>query len=173
MLLHRLRSVALVIISALLAMPARSAAQIRASELQSLAQTVDGTTIRLTYSRPRTRERWPIFGTKIVQWGEVWTPGANWATLFETNREITVGNKRVPKGKYSVWFIVRKDSAWTMLLDPKWHQFHEDHPKPNDTQIHITLRVDTAAAMEDVLSGRFRSSACAAARWPCTGRGPA
>ena len=101
------------------------------------------------------------------------TPGANWATLFETNREITVGNKRVPKGKYSVWFIVRKDSAWTMLLDPKWHQFHEDHPKPNDTQIHITLRVDTAAAMEDVLSGRFRSSACAAARWPCTGRGPA
>ena len=155
MLLHRLRSVALVIISALLAMPARSAAQIRASELQSLAQTVDGTTIRLTYSRPRTRERWPIFGTKIVQWGEVWTPGANWATLFETNREITVGNKRVPKGKYSVWFIVRKDSAWTMLLDPKWHQFHEDHPKPNDTQIPITLRVDTAAAMEDVLQWSF------------------
>ncbi len=155
MLLHRLCSVTLLIASALLTTPVRSAAQIRASELQSLAQTVDGTTIRLTYSRPRTRERWPIFGTKIVQWGEVWTPGANWATLFETNKDITVGDKRVPKGKYSVWFIVRKDSAWTMLLDPKWHQFHEDHPKPSNSQIHIALRVDTAAAMEDVLQWSF------------------
>ena len=97
--------------------PGRMQAQIRASELQSVSQTVDGTNIRLTYSRPRMRGRWPIFGTKAVQWGEVWTPGANWATLFETNRDISVGNVRVPRGKYGVWFVVRKDSAWTMLLD--------------------------------------------------------
>lgn len=136
--------------------PGRMHAQIRASELQSVSQTVDGTNIRLTYSRPRMRGRWPIFGTKAVQWGEVWTPGANWATLFETNRDISVGNVRVPKGKYGVWFVVRKDSAWTMLLDPKWKQFHEDHPTPKSTQIHIPLRVDSAD-VEDVLTFSFPS----------------
>ncbi len=54
-----------------LASPATAEAQIRASELQSIAQTVDGTTLRITYSRPRMRGRWPIFGTKAVQYGEV------------------------------------------------------------------------------------------------------
>lgn len=154
MLRHRLLLPLALVLGASFLSPSRAAAQIRASELQSVAQTVDGTTIRVTYSRPRTRERWPIFGTKIVQWGEVWTPGANWATLLETNKDITVGDTRVPKGKYSVWMIVRKDSAWTMLLDPKWRQFHEDHPAPNATQIRVPLRVDSAA-MEDVLTWSF------------------
>jgi hypothetical protein len=153
---NRARIAATFAVSALLVTPSRTHAQIRASELQSVSQTVDGTTIRLTYSRPRMRGRWPIFGTKAVQWGEVWTPGANWATLFETNRDLTVGSARVPKGKYGVWFVVRKDSAWTMLLDPKWKQFHEDHPTPNSTQIHVPLRVDSAD-VEDVLTFSFPS----------------
>ena len=92
MLRHRLLLPLAFVLGASFLSPSRAAAQIRASELQSVAQTVDGTTIRVTYSRPRTRERWPIFGTKIVQWGEVWTPGANWATLLETNKDITLGS---------------------------------------------------------------------------------
>lgn len=149
------RAVAMLLVGAsVVAAPTRADAQIRASELQSVAQTVDGTTIRVTYSRPRMRGRWPIFGTEAVQWGEVWTPGANWATLLETNKDITIGTKRVPKGKYGVWFVVRKDSAWTMLLDPKWKQFHMDHPKPKSTQIHVPLRVDSAA-VEEVLTFSF------------------
>ncbi len=57
--------------------PVRADAQIRASELQSIAQTVDGTTLRVTYSRPRLRGRSQVFGTRAVHWGEVWAPGAN------------------------------------------------------------------------------------------------
>ncbi len=129
-------------------------AQIRASELAAVSQTVDGTTLKVTYSRPRMRGRWPIFGTRAVQWGEVWTPGANYATLLETDRDMLMENIQVPKGKYSVWMVVRKDSAWTMLLDPKWRQFHMDHPVPNATQIHIPLRIDSAE-VEDILSWSF------------------
>ena len=154
MLQHRPCALGVLVVGALFITPTHSAAQIRASELQSVAQTVDGTTIRVTYSRPRMRGRWPIFGTEAVQWGEVWTPGANWATLLETDKDITIGDKRVPKGKYGVWMVVRKDSAWTMLLDPKWRQYHMDHPAPNSTQIHVPLRVDSAA-MEDVLTWSF------------------
>jgi hypothetical protein len=131
-------------------------AQVRASELQSIAQTVDGTTVRLTYSRPRLRGRTVVFGTKAVQWGEVWTPGANYATILEADRDITVGGVAVPKGKYGVWMIVSKDSVWTMLLDPKWKQFHTDHPKPNETQIHVPVRANPRApAVEEVLTFSF------------------
>lgn len=135
--------------------PAETRAQIKASELQSIAQTVDGTTVRVTYSRPRMRGRWPIFGTKAVQWGEVWTPGANWATVLEVNKDVTLSGVRVPKGKYGVWMIVDTSATWTMLLDPKWKQYHTDHPKPNDTQIRVTVRADTKAPREEVLTWSF------------------
>jgi hypothetical protein len=138
----------------LIAAPA--GAQIRASELQSVAQTVDGTTVRITYSRPRLRGRTEVFGTKAVQWGEVWTPGANWATLLETDRDITIGGTRVPKGKYGVWMVVSQDSSWTVLLDPKWRQFHMDHPKPNDTQIQVKARATAnAPTIEEALTFSF------------------
>lgn len=137
--------------------PVRSDAQIKASELQSIAQTVDGTVVRLTYSRPRMRGRWPLFGTKAVQWGEVWTPGANWATTLEANNDFTISGVKVPKGKYGVWMVVDTSAKWTMLLDPKWKQFHTDHPKPNDTHIRIAVRADSNATREDVLTWSFPS----------------
>jgi hypothetical protein len=146
--------VALAALSLPLATPAAHA-QIRASELQTIAQTVDGTTLTLTYSRPRTRGRWPIFGTRAVQWGEVWTPGANWATTLQVNKDISIAGKPVPKGKYGIWMVVSQDSTWTMLLDPKWQQFHMDHPKPNETQIHVPVHADTTAPLEEALTWSF------------------
>ncbi|MBY0490408.1 MAG: DUF2911 domain-containing protein [Gemmatimonadaceae bacterium] len=135
-----------------------SDAQIRASELQSIAQTVDGTTLRVTYSRPRLRGRTVVFGTKAVQWGEVWTPGANYATVLDVDRDVTMGGVAVPKGKYGIWMIVSRDSTWTMLLDPKWKQFHTEHPKPNDTQLRVPVRANPrAATTEEVLTFSFPS----------------
>ena len=60
---HRLGAALLIVAGALITQPTVVSAQIRASELQTISQTVDGTTITLTYSRPRMRGRWPIFGT--------------------------------------------------------------------------------------------------------------
>ncbi len=135
--------------------PVKADAQIRASELQSIAQTVDGTTLKVSYSRPRLRGRWPMFGTRAVHWGEVWTPGANWATLIESNKDFTISGVKVPKGKYGVWMVVDTSSTWTMLLDPKWKQFHMAHPKPNDTQIKVSVRADSNAAREEILTWSF------------------
>lgn len=139
------------------AVPATTAlAQIRASERQTIAQTLDGTTIAITYSRPRLRERTNIWGTRVVQWGEVWTPGANEATTLEVNRDIVMGGVPVPKGKYSVWMIVSRDKWWSMLLDPKWKQYHTDHPKPNDTMIRVPVEANLAApTVEEALTWTF------------------
>ena len=59
---------------------------------------IDGTKITMEYSRPRARGRNPLFGTRAVRWDEVWTPGANWATTFETTKDMTLNGRRVPKG---------------------------------------------------------------------------
>ena len=144
------RAVRAVFALALLA-PHSAAAQIRASELGSMTQVIDGTKISVTYSRPRTRGRQPLFGTRAAHWGETWTPGANWATLLEVSKDITLNGHAVPKGKYSVWMVLRETGDWTTVLDPKWHLYHMEPPDSNITQIRISTPVSQARFV-DVLT---------------------
>lgn len=126
-------------------------AQIRASELASMTQTIDGTKISIVYSRPRTRGRDKLFGTKVAHWGEVWTPGANWATTFDVNKDITLSGKTLPKGKYSVWMVLKETGDWTTVFDPDWHRFHMEPPDSNTKQIRVPAKIDQAPFI-DVLT---------------------
>jgi hypothetical protein len=132
-----------------LALPA--SAQVRASELSTMAQTIDGTHITMVYSRPRTRGRDPVFGTRVANWDEVWTPGANWATTFEVDRDITLDSHPVPKGKYSVWFVIRKSGDWSFVLDPRSHRYHMDPPDSTAAQIRFIVH-PREAPFADVLT---------------------
>jgi hypothetical protein len=134
--------------------PSAAAAQIRASELASVSQTVDGTKITIEYSRPRLRGRDAIFGTKDVKWDEVWTPGANYATTLETSRDIKLDGHPIPKGKYSVWLVVRKSGPWTFVLDPRARLFHMAHPDSTASQIRFAVQAQSVPPTE-VLTWSF------------------
>ena len=105
-----------------------------------MSQIIDGTKITMEYSRPRARGRNPLFGTPIVRWNEVWTPGANWATTFDVSKDITLGGRRVPKGKYSVWMVVKQDGNWTTVLDPDVRRYHMEPPDSSAKQVRIPVR---------------------------------
>ena len=147
------RATFLAVASALALTPALDA-QIRASELASVSQTVDGTRISIDYSRPRARGRDAIFGTKNVHWDEVWTPGANYSTTLETNRDITLDGHPVPRGKYSVWLVVKKSGPWTFVLDSRAKLFHMAHPDSTSSQIRFNVKAQTAPFTE-VLTWSF------------------
>jgi hypothetical protein len=129
-------------------------AQIRASEPASVSQTVDGTKITIEYSRPRARGRDNIFGTRDVKWNEVWTPGANYATTLEANHDITLDGHPVPKGKYSLWLVVKKSGPWTFVLDPRAKLFHMAHPDSTSSQIRFDVKAQSAPLTE-VLTWTF------------------
>lgn len=112
-------------------------AQIRASAHGVAAQTVDGTTITIEYFRPQVRDRDTIFGGQ-VHWGEVWTPGANWATTIEVDKDIELNGHPVPAGKYSLWMIVQPEE-WTVVLDPTSKLFHTNPPDSSDAQVRFTV----------------------------------
>ena len=113
-----------------------------------MSQVIDGTKITMQYSRPRVRGRDPLWGTSVVHWGEVWTPGANWATTFDVDKDIKLDGHRVPKGKYSIWMVVRESGNWTMVLDPKFKLFHMNPPDSNRTQIRFAVRAREAPFAE-------------------------
>src|SRR5688572_33459392 len=112
----RLKAIVIGMVIAIAVTPAGLTAQRRASELASVSQVVNGTRVTVEYSRPLARGRTP-FGERrdgIVHWGEVWTPGANWATTLEVDRDVELNGNRVAKGKYSVWTIPQPEE-WTVM----------------------------------------------------------
>jgi hypothetical protein len=151
---QRLTTAFVAVGSLLLGVASHADAQIRASERSMIAQTVDGTTITVDYSRPRARGRADLFGG-IVHWGEVWTPGANWATTFEFSNDVTLNEHDVAAGKYSVWLEVMETGPWTMILDPQPRRFHLGRPAPSDDQVRFPVEPMTTDDFVEVLTWEF------------------
>ena len=118
------------------AMPAT--AQVRASERGSVSQTVDGTVITVDYGRAQVRGRENIFG-KVVTNGEMWTPGANWATTLEVSKPVRLQGRDLPAGKYSMWILIGPDQ-WTVNLHRNPQLFHTRPPKASDMLLSIPVK---------------------------------
>lgn len=112
-------------------------AQVRGSERAMVRQVSDGTTVTLDYARPRVRGRSPVFGG-LVDWGHVWTPGANSATTLAADRPIRLNGAPLPAGEWSIWFIP-SEGEWEVVLDPDARLYHTQPPEPADDQIRFTV----------------------------------
>lgn len=126
--------------------PVDTDAQIRASERGSVRQTLDGTTITLDYARPTARGR-TLFGD-LVPFDIVWTPGANWATTLETDKDIQINGVDVAAGSYSVWMTPRDGEAWTLTLNDETEFFHFQKPDPSLGTYQIEVDAEVGAHME-------------------------
>ena len=91
---------------------------------------------RVLYSRPQRKGR-NIFGGE-VRYNEVWRIGANETTEIEFFKNATFGNKKVLKGRYSLFCIPASDK-WTVILN-----------KDNYTWGSFTYNSDNDVARYDV-----------------------
>lgn len=74
----------------------------------------------LFYNRPFKKGR-EIFGS-LVPYGKVWRTGANEATWFETNHDLSFQGKILKAGRYSLWTIPNEKS-WEIIFNtsiPPW-----------------------------------------------------
>ena len=140
------------IVALALVLAGSSHAQVMASEHGMVEQQVDGTTITIEYFRPQARGRTNLIGG-VVKFGSTWTPGANWATTIEVNKEVHIEGQPVPKGKYSVWTIPQQDQ-WTVSLSSTWKRFHVQGPDPSAREIRFTVKPQEAPEL-DVLTFTF------------------
>lgn len=129
--------------------PRTVVAQIRASEHGTVSQQVSSTTITLEYDRPGARGR-ALFGEgRVVRWGETWTPGANWATTIEVDRDVRIDGHPLPKGKYSLWLVPKvAPTPWTMIFARTAKRFHTRPPAADDEQLRVSVQPEQSVHME-------------------------
>jgi hypothetical protein len=74
--------------------------------------------VAIRYSRPSKRGR-VVFGDSAVAmepWGKVWRAGANEATRFSTDRDLTIGGAAVPAGSYTLWTQLDR-AGWKLIVN--------------------------------------------------------
>lgn len=84
---------------------------------------------RVIYSRPQKDNR-VIFG-QLVEYGKVWRLGANEATEIEFFKDVTIGGKKVAKGRYTL-YAIPTETKWTIVLNKDndtWGAFVYDDKK--------------------------------------------
>lgn len=150
-----LRSLTMVCVSVFALLPAAPAdanAQeaegvYRISQRGTVSQTLGNAVISLDYSRPLVRGRSDLFG-KVVHWGELWTPGANEATVLEVSEEVKLNGHAIPEGRWSMWIIPSQVGPWELVLDARDTLFHTERPELTDDQIRFVVDVQERSHIE-------------------------
>jgi len=96
---------------------------------------------RVIYSRPLKNNR-TIFGD-LIKYNEVWRLGANEATEIEFYKDVTIGGKKVPKGRYTL-YAIPDSTQWTIIVNKDtdiWGAFKYDQKKD---VVRVPVPVQTA-----------------------------
>ncbi len=81
--------------------------------------SVQGANFVVTFGQPSKRGR-ELFGG-IVPWNQRWRTGANRATHFSTDKDLTIGELEVPAGDYTLFTIPAPDGG-TLIINKQTGQ---------------------------------------------------
>jgi hypothetical protein len=115
----------------------------RASPHESVSATVGGKKITIEYGRPAKKGR-DIFGG-LVPWDKVWRTGADEATTFTTDGDVTIGDLKVAKGSYAL-FTIPGQKSWQLIVNKKPKQWGSFSYDAKDDLGKTTLKVSAAPA---------------------------
>jgi hypothetical protein len=110
-----------------------AAALIPPVEAQSPPKVVNaaiaGKNIKMDYFSPSMRGR-KIYGG-LVPYGQVWCPGANWATTITVDSDFQLGTLKLKKGTYALW-VLPKENDFELIVNSNARAFHLDYKSDTD-----------------------------------------
>ncbi|HEX2606907.1 MAG TPA: DUF2911 domain-containing protein [Flavisolibacter sp.] len=110
-----------------------------------------GATISVDYSQPSLKGR--TIGKDVEPMkGQAWRMGANEATVFETDKDVTINGQALPAGKYSV-FGIAGDTDFTVIFNKAWKVWGTEY-EANKAQdvLKVAVKPTTASASQEKLT---------------------
>ncbi len=110
--------------------------------------------VSITYSSPSVKGR-KIWGD-LVPFDKVWRSGANEATILETDKELLVGGKELPAGKYSL-YTIPGEKEWQVIINSQTGQWGversgETTRKVDKDVLVVNVKPKQLPAMQESLS---------------------
>src|SRR5688572_11614236 len=115
-----LKSLPFLTVAFFLAFTSMAQAPRRNSPAATATGKIGAANVTISYSSPAVDGR-KIWGG-LVPYDSVWRAGANTATSIETDKDLTIGGKKLPAGKYSI-FATPGEKEWTIILNSQTGQW--------------------------------------------------
>ena len=93
--------------------------------------------ITIKYGSPSVKGR-QIWG-KLVPFNEVWRAGANEATTFETDKELTIEGMKLPAGKYS-FFVIPNEKECVIIFNKVAKLSGTNNYNEKEDQLRVTVK---------------------------------
>ncbi|MBC7844942.1 MAG: DUF2911 domain-containing protein [Flavobacterium sp.] len=119
-----------------------------ASPAASATSKINGATISINYSSPSVKGR-AIWG-ELIPFNKVWRAGANDATTFETDKELTIEGKKLPAGKYS-FFVIPNEKESVIIFNKEAKQWGAYKYKEAEDQLRVTVKQQMADSSTESL----------------------
>lgn len=127
---------------------------------QTIKQDFGLSSIDLSYSRPGVKGR-KVFGD-LVPFGKVWRTGANDATIIGFGDDVTIGNKKIPAGKYGLLTIPDKDN-WTIIITKQLEVTNPADYKQENDVVRVSVKPMATKDKMETFTMQFanvKSSTC-------------
>jgi len=115
--------------------------------------TLKGKKITIDYSRPSLRGR---SMDSLTPGGKVWRTGANEATAFVTEADLTIGGASVPAGKYTLYSLP-SEGAWKLIINKQTGQWGTEYNEGQDL-VRVDLAKSKLTAPVEQFTISFRST---------------
>ena len=123
----------------------------------AVAETrLDGKALTIHYNTPSIRCRTIMGG--LVPYGKVWRTGANPATSFMTQADLTIGTLRVPAGNYTLYTLpAAPGSPWMLIVNKETGQWGTVYHEAQDLG-RTPMHEATLPAPQEVMSLSFEKT---------------
>jgi hypothetical protein len=89
----------------------------------------NGKTVSVDYGSPSMRGRKIMGG--LVPYDKVWRTGANEATKFHTDSDLTVNGNKVPAGDYTL-YTLPGEKGWKLIINKQTGQWGTEYDQTRD-----------------------------------------
>ncbi len=121
----------------------------RPSPPAKVSETLNnGAVVTIEYSQPSLKNR--AIGKDIAPYGKIWRTGANEATVFEVNKDVTIEGKALPAGKYSL-YTIPGENEWTIIFNKTWNQWGTVYKEELD-QLRVMVKPETTESQQERLT---------------------
>lgn len=124
--------------------------------------TSKGVTVSIDYSQPSVKGR--TIGKEIAPFGEVWRTGANEATTFEVNKDVTIDGKKLAAGKYGLYSIPG-EKEWTIIFNKKTDLWGSNGYSQNNDALRIVSKSGKSKAVTEKMTFVINQSGMVSLMW--------
>jgi len=127
-----------------------------ASPAATATGKIKDATVTIAYSSPSVKDR-KIWGD-LVPYNKVWRAGANEATTFETDKDITVQGKKLPAGKYSFFLMPKESGTWTAIFNKEPKQWGAYKYEEGKDALRVDVKTKALKAKQETLMYKVNSN---------------